>query len=106
MRLGVIGGLDRSKADYEQLAASYGFETEFHQGCMTGRGARGLEHIVDRCDIVLIITDLNSHGAVQLARRRLRERGRTPLLVRRCGLSRFAALLAALQERQRAGHAV
>jgi hypothetical protein len=105
MRIGIIGGLDRSRADYEQLSAAYGLDAEFHDGAMTARGARGLEHIVDRCDVVVIITELNSHGAVQLARRRMRLRGREPLLVRRCGVARFAALLAALQARAHASHA-
>lgn len=99
VRLGVIGGLERSRASYDLLATSYGVEASFHGGEMTSRGARTVEHLVERCDVIVIVTDVNSHGAVQLARRRLRERGRSPLLMRRCGLARFALLLAALRAR-------
>ena len=51
-------------------------------------------------DLVLLLTDVSSHGAVRHARQVLRERGRSPVL-RRCGSARFAALLAALDERAR-----
>jgi hypothetical protein len=54
---------------------------------------------VDRCDLVVIVTGVNSHTAVQVARRRLRDRGRAPVLMRSCGIERFAALLASLAER-------
>jgi hypothetical protein len=61
-----------------------------------GRGRASLAQLVDRCDVVIIITDVNSHGAVQFARQRLRLVGREPLLLRRCGPSRFASLLGEL----------
>jgi hypothetical protein len=46
---------------------------------------------------------VNSHGALTLARRRLRDRGRTPLLMRKCGFTRFTALLEALTQREQQG---
>ncbi len=108
MRVGIIGGLDRAEPHYGRLAVDLGHEALFHDGQICGRGARALEHLVDRCDAVVIVTDVNSHGAVQLARRRLRGRGGSPLLLRRCGLARFRRLLAALNVgalAQRAGGA-
>ncbi len=99
MRVGVIGGLERSEPLYGRLAAAHHHEAVFHGGGMSGHGRRALERLVARCDLVVIVTDVNSHGAVQLARRLLREKGRSPLLMRRCGVARFIALLAALDER-------
>jgi hypothetical protein len=99
MRLGIVGGLGRSPPLYGRVAEARGHEALFHDGSLTGRGRRCLERLVDTCDLVVIVTDVNSHGAVQLARRLLRERGRSPLLLRRCGLARFAALLATLDAR-------
>ncbi len=96
MRIGIIGGLGRSEPHFGRLAADAGHEALFHDGEIKGRGARALEHVIDRCELVVIVTDVNSHAAVQLARRRLREQGRSPLLLRRFGLARFATLLAAL----------
>lgn len=97
MRIGLIGGLERAERLYLHLATSAGHEVLFHDGETSKRGVRALEHLVARSDLVVIVTDVNSHGAAQLARRRLRERGRSPLLLRRCGLARFATLLAALE---------
>jgi hypothetical protein len=99
MRLGIIGGLDRKQALYGRIAASYGFDADFHDGKMSGPASRSLENLVDRCDLVVIVTGVNSHTAVQVARRRLRDRGRAPVLMRSCGIERFAALLASLAER-------
>jgi hypothetical protein len=56
-------------------------------------------------DLVLLLTDVSSHGAVRHARQVLRERGRSPVLLRRCGSARFASLLAALDERARSAGA-
>ena len=56
-----------------------------------------LESLVERSDLVICITDVNSHSAVLGARRHARTLGRRCLLVRRLGLSRFRALLADLR---------
>ncbi len=96
MRIAIIGGLGRAEPYYTRLAEAAGHRALFHDGAIGGRGTQALEHLVERCDVVVLVTDVNSHGAVQLVRRRLRERGRSPLLLRRMGLARFATLLAAL----------
>ncbi len=96
MRIGIVGGVERVEPLYGQMAQRLGHEVLFHGGSVNGRGAKALEHLVDRCDLVVVVTDVNSHGAVRLARRRLRERGSAPILLRRCGLSRFGELLESL----------
>ncbi len=96
MRIGIIGGLDRVEERFERMAASVGHEAVFHTGHVSGRGAKTLTDMIERCDVVVVVTDLNSHGAVQLTRRVLRSRGREPVLLRRCGTGRFAALLSGL----------
>jgi len=101
VRIGIIGGLDRSGPLFGQLAHAAGHEALFHDGGVGARGVRGLEWLVEHADLVVILTDVNSHGAVRLARRMLRERGRSAVLLRRCGAARFAQLLAALGERHR-----
>ena len=95
MRIGIIGGLGRSEPHFSRLAAAAGHEALFHDGATRGQRVRALQHVVDCCELVVILTDVNSHAAVQLARRRLRDQGRSPLLLRRFGLARFAALLSA-----------
>lgn len=93
MRVGIIGGLDRSEQAYQRLARELGHEVEHHTGYMHGNAGSVLERLVDRCDLVVIVTDVNSHGAVQQARRLLRARPRPAVLVRRLGASRFVELL-------------
>ncbi len=93
MRVGIIGGLDRSELAYQRLAHELGHEVEHHTGYMRGTAGAGLERLIDRCDVIVIVTDVNSHGAVQQARKLLRTRSRPAVLVRRLGASRFLALL-------------
>ena len=94
MRVGFVGGVGRAEPHYARLAEDAGHEFVFHDGDVRGRGAHALNRLVDRCDVVVIVTDVNSHGAVLVARERMRQLRRCPLLLRRCGLARFASLLA------------
>ena len=93
MRIGIVGGLDRSELSYERLARDHGHEVEYHDGYMRGTAGAALAGLVERADLVVIVTDINSHNAVRLTRKLLRTRPRRSLLVRRLGLGRFLALL-------------
>jgi hypothetical protein len=97
MRIGVIGGVERYESQYHRLAAKENHDLEFHGGHLAGRGVNELEALIVRADLVVIVTDVNSHGAVQLARRMVRRHGRRSLLLRRCGLSKFNELLDTLR---------
>jgi hypothetical protein len=96
MRIAVIGGLDRHVQGLARQAVEAGHVAEFHHGRVGGRSAEELESIVDRCDVVVIVIAVNSHGAALLAKRVARRRGRTALIARTCGPSRFGQILAAL----------
>ncbi len=99
MVIGIVGGLERSEQDFHRLAKRHGCTIEFHSGHMGGRGAGALERTIERADLVVIVTDLNSHGAVQHARRHVRELGRASLLVRRFGIAQFSSLLESLERK-------
>jgi len=96
MRIAVIGGLDRHVQGLARQAEDAGHLAEFHHGRVGGRNAEELEAIVDRCDLVVIVIAVNSHGAALLAKRAARRRGCTALIARTCGPSRFARILSAL----------
>ncbi len=96
MRIGIVGGVERLESHYAKLGKAAGHEVALHDGHTKGRGMNALAQLVDRSDVVIIVTEINSHGAVLFARHRLRGLGREPLLVRRFGLQRFAAFLAEL----------
>src|SRR6185437_8159875 len=97
----VVGGFDRQAPLLNQMAARTGRTVEFHTGNVRGRGASGLRAVVGRSDLVVIVTDHNSHGAVITAKRLAREMNRRAVVVTRCGIARFGALLDGLSERER-----
>ncbi len=96
MHIGLVGGLDRSEAQYRQLAERAGHSIEWHTGDLAGRGAGTLESMIERSDLVIVVTAVNSHGAVWRARKLAKLRGKRLLLLARCGVSRFGALLSEL----------
>ncbi|RYZ10098.1 MAG: DUF2325 domain-containing protein [Myxococcales bacterium] len=97
MHIGIVGGVERGEQRFAAVAASLGHTFEFHGGNTAGRGSGSLEALVERSDIVICVTDVNSHSAVIGARRYARAHGRRCVLTRRVGLSRFRALLAEVQ---------
>lgn len=97
MHIGIIGGVERGEQRYAALAASHGHSFEFHGGDTAGRGSATLEALVERSDLVICVTDVNSHAAVLGARKHARLLGRRCLLTRRLGLSRFRAFLGEIE---------
>ncbi|MEZ4453114.1 MAG: DUF2325 domain-containing protein [Nannocystaceae bacterium] len=94
MRIGIVGGLDHSELSHDRLARAHGCEVKHHTGMMRGTASAALEGLVGRADLVVIITDVNSHNAVRLARKILRATPRPHELVRRLGLARLLTLIA------------
>jgi hypothetical protein len=104
VRIGVVGGLDRNARELAGLALASGHELEVHTGVLRGpASSSGLRALVARADLVVILTDVNSHNAVQIARRQARLRNRRLRIMRRLGVSQLALLLRELAEP--AGHA-
>src|SRR5215471_3840054 len=99
MRIAWIGGVERVESHLVALAAAAGHDLQFHSGYLGGRGASELRRLVDASSLVIILTQVNSHGAVQLAKRVARQRGRVQLVLRRCSPRAFAQLLVALDQR-------
>ena len=83
LRVAVIGGLSRATDQWRRAGAAIGVHLEHHDGQAAGRRASDIASIVRRADVVLIITDLNSHNGVAVARRAALAHGRPHLLLRR-----------------------
>ena len=96
MHIGYVGGLDRNSGSYEDMAARAGHKLEHHTGKLAGRGTVALDALVERCDVVVVVTDVNSHAAVWRVRRLTKQLGRRCVLTSRCGPSKFSALLSEL----------
>jgi hypothetical protein len=93
MRIGIVGGAERIEARLRQVASAGGHELEFHAGHMNGAGADRLRAIVDRCDLLVVVTDVNSHAAVWQARALARRSGRPLRFLRRLGTAQLRQLL-------------
>jgi Uncharacterized protein conserved in bacteria (DUF2325) len=100
MRIGWIGGRERNEAALERIAERAGHTLEFHSGHVGGRGADTIRTLVERSQLLVIVTDVNSHGAVLLAKKVAAQLGRSSMVVRRCGTARFQALLDAVNVRE------
>jgi hypothetical protein len=96
MNIGIVGGLDRNAWRCVELARAEGHALECHRGWIAGTGHDSLESLVVRCDVLIVITDVNSHAAVWLARDLARAHGKPLKLVRRLGISRLRELIASL----------
>jgi Uncharacterized protein conserved in bacteria (DUF2325) len=93
MRVGIIGGKELSITRYQEVAAAVGCKVEFHDGHMAGRGTAALDAMVQRCDLIVIVTQINSHAAVRRAQKFCRRERRPVLIVRRFGLHSFAHIV-------------
>ncbi len=97
MRLGIVGGVDRTEDLFRTLAGQSGVELEFHVGDVSGRGGAALDALVERCDLVVVVTSVNSHAAVWRARKQAKRCGKRCTLVNHFGVARFNVLLRDLE---------
>jgi len=93
MRIAWVGGVEKSERVLESIAHDAGCEMEFHGGHVGGRGEEKLRAAIARADLVLIVTDVNSHGAVGVAKREAARLGREVIVTRRFGPARLKQLL-------------
>src|SRR5262245_53097806 len=98
MHIGLVGGIDRNARRYTEMAEAEGHTVECHTGHLAGRGSDSLASLVQRADLGVVITDVNSHAGMWGARRLAKARGRRCVLVRRMGAVRFRELLVGLDE--------
>ena len=97
MRIAVIGGLDRAARELEEVARAAGHELDTHTGVIAGKAtSTSLRALVIWSDLVLVLTDVNSHNAVRLARQVARAHHRPLRILRRLGPSHLAAYLQAM----------
>jgi hypothetical protein len=93
VHIGWVGGLDRSRALFSRVAAQAGHTLELHTGHVQGRGGSELAGIVSRCDLLVIVTELNSHGGMLSAKEFARRKGRPAILVRKSSIATLERVL-------------
>ncbi len=93
MRVAVIGGPERARASLSRAALQAGYTVEFHSGHAAGRGSEEIRSMVRRSELVLVLTDCNSHNGVHVARRESARLGRKILLLKRLSLQALVRVL-------------
>lgn len=67
-KIGVVGGLKRLEQGYCDVVERLGGECLFHSG-ETKSGVQSLRQLVDKSDMVVCITSINSHGAMHIVKK-------------------------------------
>jgi hypothetical protein len=88
-----VGGAERLERSLIAAGAELGVDVEVHDGG-TGSGGRArLSAIVHRTDLVVVVTGVNSHNAVKIARREAEKSGTRVRFFKSCGTAAARALL-------------
>jgi phosphoglycerate dehydrogenase-like enzyme len=88
-----VGGVGRIERELVALGDTLGARVEVHDGETRGKGRSQLSALLRRSDVVVLVTAVNSHNAVQIARREAGRTGTAVRIVKFCGVSTARALL-------------
>lgn len=105
MHIGIVGGLERYENEFHSVAQQLGCKVTFHGGDVRGHGSASLLNLVVAVDWLIVVTDINSHGGVILARRLARRYGKRVDLQRRLRPGRLAEVIVELKTGGNAAHA-
>jgi hypothetical protein len=104
IRVAVVGGLSRAGGQWSRAGAAIGVDLEHHDGQTRGGRSRGIIAAVRRADVVVIITDPNSHAGVAVARRAALLASRPHVLVKHLRPDGLGAVLGEALSAARQAH--
>lgn len=96
MHIVVVGGREKNEVELSRIATSHGHTIELLDGDVAGRGIEGIRNAVFRSSIVIIVTEINSHGGVNAAKREAQRFEKPTMVVSRLSGARLRGLLHAL----------
>jgi hypothetical protein len=99
VRIAWVGGVGRQAGHLVAEAERAGHTVEIHDGRTERRSIGRLRRAIARCDLVVLTTDVNSHGALGAAREAASEWNRPIVLVRTGGLTRLRRVLEEIEGR-------
>ncbi len=94
-KIGIVGGLKRLERGYCEVVRRLGGECLFHSGEMKS-GAQGLRQLVDKSDVVVCITSVNSHGAMNTVKKQCKRCQKQFCPLNGAGVSSLENLLLAM----------
>lgn len=101
MKIAIIGGRRKSLTQFCKIAEDSGYELQSNE--LAGHSTPDVRKLVARADLVVILTDINSHNAMHAAKDCAKTLGRPTLIVKQMGATRFRVLLQAIRRRQDLG---
>jgi hypothetical protein len=93
-----VGGHDRVEREIVSFGAQLGVDVVVHNGHTRGNGAERLIGLIQRTDVVVIVTGTNSHNAVHIAKREAARAGARLVILRSCGTGTARALIAEIAQ--------
>jgi len=88
LKIALIGGLDRLENHYRNAFEEHGAKLFFHPGHCAGGGAGRLRTAACNADIVIFITTVNSHNALQIVKAVCKKSGKRFVVMRETGPER------------------
>jgi hypothetical protein len=98
LRVGFVGGHERVEREIVASGARLGIDVEVNNGHTAGPGKDRLVALVQRTDVVVIVTGTNSHNAVFIAKRAAAKAGTRVRILKACGSERARELLAQIAQ--------
>jgi HAMP domain-containing protein len=92
LRVAVVGGLSRMQPEYREVVRQLGAEMLFHNGEVKN-GSYKLKSVVCGADIVVFITSVNSHGALNVVKAVCRKNGKKFIALKETGTESLAKTL-------------
>jgi len=94
LRVAVVGGLQRMLPAYRRIVSQLGAEFLFHDG-KVANGSDRLRHVVCGADIVVFITSVNSHAAMDVVKAVCKKNGKKFIAPKETGSETLGRLLRA-----------
>jgi len=91
-KVAVIGGIERMETNYKEAVQRLGGECLCHTGKVRG-GCRRLRQVVSKSDLVVFITQINSHAAMASVKDECKRCGKPFCVLSRTGASSLEKLL-------------
>lgn len=99
MHIVVVGGREKNEVELSRIATGHGHTIELLDGDVAGRGIEGIRNAVSRSSIVIIVTEINSHGGVHAAKKEAQRFEKPTMVVSRLSSARLRGLLHAFAVR-------
>lgn len=90
LTIALVGGLDRLESRYRDAFRSLGAELLFHPGHCAGSGSNRLRAAANNADLVVFITSINSHNAMQVVKGMCKRSGKKLIIMRETGPDRVS----------------